>query len=195
MMLPFGVFVSQHRLDGRRPCWVRMSYQFLHAYHTLFSNFGPIQTIILLILNLKFLLFIRKYLRNRFLQQCTTNTQCINRKEIRICMLNLILSSSYIVISLPQAICILLARMPFASMTRIHRMIAYDIGRLMWSLNSVRKIADFVVYAIYFKPLTDLLFQCYANFTLLYHRCLKYVITKTNDGEDSKANNITDKAI
>ncbi|KAK4475734.1 hypothetical protein MN116_000996 [Schistosoma mekongi] len=185
MMLPFGIVVTWHRINDMQFCWVNPSDHFLHVYHTLFSNFGPIQTIILLMLNLTFLLFIRKYLKNRFLQQCTTNTQCINRKEIRICMLNLILSSSYIAISLPQAICILLARMPLASMTRIHRMIAYDIGHLMWSLNSVREIADFVVYAIYFKPLTDLLFQCYANFTLLYHRCLKYVITKTNDSEDS----------
>ncbi|CAH8590809.1 unnamed protein product [Schistosoma turkestanicum] len=186
MMLPFGLLVTWHQVKNERFCWVKLSDKFLHIYHTLFSNFGPIQTIILLFLNLTFLLCTRKYLKNRFLQQCTTNPSSMNRREIRICLLNLILSSFYIAISLPQAICLLLARIPLPSMTRVHSGIAYDIAHLMWSLNSVREIADFIIYAIYFKPLTELLLSCYLNITFLFHRRLKRFMNNNNHNKNDQ---------
>uniref|UniRef100_A0A3Q0KV61 G_PROTEIN_RECEP_F1_2 domain-containing protein n=1 Tax=Schistosoma mansoni TaxID=6183 RepID=A0A3Q0KV61_SCHMA len=193
MMLPFGILVTWNRKKDEHFCWIRQPDKVLHIYHTLFSNFGPIQTVILLFLNLTFLLCTRKYLRNRFLQQCTNNTRTMSRREMRICLLNLILSSCYIAISLPQAICLLLARIPLPSMTAIHSGIAYDIAHLMWSLNSVREIVDFIIYAIYFKPLTELLLQCYLNITFLFYRRLKrlttFTTTNTTDNNNNDNNN------
>ncbi|CAH8629728.1 unnamed protein product [Schistosoma guineensis] len=185
MMLPFGILVTWHRIKNERFCWIIPANEVLHVYHTLFSNFGPIQTIILLFLNLTFLLCTRKYLRNRFLQQCTNNTKTMSRREIRICLLNLILSSFYIAISLPQAICYLLARIPIAGITGIHRGIAYDIAHLMWSLNSVREITNFIIYAIYFKPLTELLLQCYLNITFLFYRRFKRFLNNNDDKDNT----------
>ncbi|CAH8615150.1 unnamed protein product [Heterobilharzia americana] len=171
MMLPFIFFVQWNDKKDGFHCWVSLAHQFFHVYHTLFSNFGPIQTVILLFLNLTFLLFTRKYLQNRIVQECTRR---MNRKEVRICLLMLILSTFYIAISIPQAICLLLARMA-VNLSKIHKMIAYDIAHLMWSLNAVREIADFIVYAIYFKPLKYLLTNWCLTVKSLYKRILRYI--------------------
>ncbi|CAH8869155.1 unnamed protein product [Trichobilharzia szidati] len=174
MMLPFTFFIQWSSKRAGRFCWVLPRDQFFHIYHTLFSNFGPVQTLILLLLNVTFLMITKRYLQQSRFHPRGGN-HLVNRKEIRICLLVLILSTFYIAISIPQAICFLLVRTSSAKLSKLKKMLAYDIAHFMWSLNAIREIADFIVYAVYFKPLTDLLFNWLLNIRALSRLALRFM--------------------
>ncbi|CAH8620789.1 unnamed protein product [Heterobilharzia americana] len=144
MMLPFVITTGWFMLGTRRRCWIDPDVRFLHAYHTLFSNLGPLQTVVIIFLDSVFIFKIRKYLQRRVV----TKLSNLERRNLRNSILLLTSSISFIVISFPQAAFHIINRMG---------------SNFLWYLNSVRELIDFFIYLKCFK-------QINFNSTRLSHR-------------------------
>ncbi|CAH8648198.1 unnamed protein product [Heterobilharzia americana] len=146
-------------LGTRRRCWIDPDVRFLHAYHTLFSNLGPLQTVVIIFLDSVFIFKIRKYLQRRVV----TKLSNLERRNLRNSILLLTSSISFIVISFPQAAFHIINRMGSIQLIHLDTYIFYHLGNFLWYLNSVRELIDFFIYLKCFK-------QINFNSTRLSHR-------------------------
>ncbi|CAH8827019.1 unnamed protein product [Trichobilharzia szidati] len=153
MMLPFVIKVDWRLADQRILCWVDRKDVFAQTYHTMFSNLAPVQTLVLLTIDLVFLLKIRKQLNKYSLTKLTTT----DRDHLRRSLLLFISSVSFIIISICQSVFYMIARFSSTGLISYQTGVDYDIGDFFWYLNSVRELLDIYIYFKCFKSLRDCL--------------------------------------
>uniref|UniRef100_A0A5K4F7X4 G_PROTEIN_RECEP_F1_2 domain-containing protein n=1 Tax=Schistosoma mansoni TaxID=6183 RepID=A0A5K4F7X4_SCHMA len=151
MMIPFAFRVDWRLVGERILCWVDLSDQYVQGYHTLFSNLGLIQTIFLTIIDLAFLLKLRKQLYKNSLNKLSVT----DKKHIKRSILLTISSISFIIMALCQAVFYSLARFSSTDANFKQTGVDYDIGDFFWYLNSIRELLDIYIYFKCFKLLRE----------------------------------------
>ncbi|KAK4475877.1 hypothetical protein MN116_001124 [Schistosoma mekongi] len=147
-ILPFAIMINWYDDQYRIQCWVPKRFAVLH---TLVSNFGPIQTTILIILNVALLICTRCGDRKQNSQEPLESIDHENEVTISV----YILSGTYALIAIPQSIAYIILRVSTLKMSNTMEEIIFDIAHYTWCLNSLRQIIDFVVFMKYFKALKE----------------------------------------
>lgn len=152
-ILPFAIMINWFDDQYRIQCWVPKCFAVLH---TLVSNFGPIQTIVVIILNVALLICTRcgeigKNSKKPLESIDHDVFDEYNENELTISVY--ILSGTFAFIAIPQSIAYIILRVSNLKMSSIVEEIIFDIAHYTWCLNSLRQIIDFIVFMKYFKAL------------------------------------------
>ncbi|TNN19958.1 rhodopsin-like orphan GPCR [Schistosoma japonicum] len=107
LMIPFGTTTGWFTLGPTIRCWMNPNDVNIHFLQTLLSNLGPIQTVIVIILDIIFLFKVHKYLK----KQINVSLTSIERSQLNTSILLLLSSISFICISLPQAVLSIITRL------------------------------------------------------------------------------------
>ncbi|CAL8075819.1 unnamed protein product [Calicophoron daubneyi] len=162
MMLPMLGYVTLVPIQNKMICWFPPTYQFLEAYHVLFSNSALVQPMLVGILNLTFLIRLRRYAFRRRNRRVNPK----NRNHLRSSFTLFVLSAVYIVFSLPQSFAYLAAYTISNHRKTLdaHVRLAYNIADLGWNLYFLREVANIIVLFRFIPP--------FRHFVLsLFHCC------------------------
>ncbi|VDQ00673.1 unnamed protein product [Trichobilharzia regenti] len=131
-ILPFIILSDFHKVDKFTTCWLDESQVFLQIFSILFNNAGFVQTICVLLLNIIFMLKMRK----TFTKDRLADPKSIESKEWSASVILFILAMTLLLFGLPQCAAYLAAFLFPMSMSGIHLKqsvrIAYNIADISW---------------------------------------------------------------
>ncbi|TPP66664.1 putative myosin xvIII [Fasciola gigantica] len=148
MMLPFGILTRWKEIGGRRTCWIDPSQSALQAYHVLFSNACLVQPICTGLLNLLFLVRIRRLFRTG---SCSRVKGSVEQREYSASITLLTLCVIKLVSSLPQSVAYLIAfslsvsGRP-SSESRSPIRMAYNIADIAWNVIFLQITCNIIIY-------------------------------------------------
>ncbi|CAH8827014.1 unnamed protein product [Trichobilharzia szidati] len=162
LMLPFAIYADWFTSNGKIRCWYNPHYVGLPIYQALLSNLGPVQNILLIILDLTFVIKIRKQRHGALITKLTQ----VERKQLRISMLLLLSSVTFICVAVPHGAFYLLARIYILkSQEWIAGNFLY-LTTVFWFINDIREFSDIVIYLVCFKASE----QIFAHFSSMYQK-------------------------
>ncbi|CAH8660154.1 unnamed protein product [Schistosoma haematobium] len=103
---------------------------------------GPVQTMILIVIDITFAFKFRQQLK----KHRTDGIDVTSSKQMHRYLLLFISAVSYNILAATQCIFLLLARLGTVSFIKFESGLAYNISDILWYLNSLREVLDFVIY-------------------------------------------------
>ncbi|CAH8850456.1 unnamed protein product [Trichobilharzia szidati] len=162
LMLPFAIYADWFPSNGKIRCWYNPHDVGLQIYQALLSNLGPVQNILLIILDLTFAIKIRQQRHGALI---IASTQ-VERKQLRISILLLISSVTFICVAVPHGVFYLLGRI-YIIKSRERRADGFlHLATVFWFINDIRELSDIVIYLVCFKASE----QIFARFSSMYEK-------------------------
>ncbi|RTG88259.1 uncharacterized protein DC041_0007852 [Schistosoma bovis] len=131
-VLPVIILVDFHDIGTFTTCWLHESQAFLQIFIILFNNAGFIQTIVILVLNIIFMIKMRK----TFTKERLADPQSIESKEWSASVILFILATTLLLFSLPQCAAYLAAfffpSVMEKSQSEQSVRLAYNIADIAW---------------------------------------------------------------
>ncbi|CAH8573200.1 unnamed protein product [Schistosoma turkestanicum] len=142
LMLPFATEIDWIPTRFGLQCWVRNSNAYIQIHHSLLSNLGPVQTMILIIIDITFAFKFHQQLK----KHKTDEIDAKSSKQMHRYLLLFISAVSYNVLAATQCTFLLLARLGSLGFIKFESSLAYNMSDILWYLNSLREVLDFVIY-------------------------------------------------
>ncbi|CAH8612327.1 unnamed protein product [Heterobilharzia americana] len=141
LMLPFVIQIDW-RLSGTGiHCWVPNTSIQIQLYHTFLSNLGPIQTIMLIIIDLAFAFKFRQQFNKYKKDAINTKDRQLHRY-----LLLFVSAASYTLLAATQCTFLSLARLSSVGIIKFETGLAYNMSDILWYLNILREFLDFFIY-------------------------------------------------
>ncbi|KAK4475875.1 hypothetical protein MN116_001122 [Schistosoma mekongi] len=142
LMLPFATEVNWIPSRYGLQCWVKFTDVYIQIHHAFLSNLGPIQTTLLIIIDIAFAIKFRQQLKKHKSDKIdTTDSKLMHRY-----LLLFISAISYNILAATQCTFLLLARLSSVGFIKYDTGFAYNISDILWYVNSLREILDFIIY-------------------------------------------------
>ncbi|VDP24963.1 unnamed protein product [Schistosoma mattheei] len=142
LMIPFATEVNWIPTKYGLQCWVLSTNVYIQIHHAFLSNLGPVQTMILIVIDITFAFKFRQQLK----KHRTDGIDVTSSKQMHRYLLLFISAVSYNILAATQCIFLLLARLGTVSFIKFESGLAYNISDILWYLNSLREVLDFVIY-------------------------------------------------
>ncbi|TGZ71415.1 hypothetical protein CRM22_002658 [Opisthorchis felineus] len=147
MMLPLGICVEWVTIGGKVWCWIDNDYSGVDVYHALFSNACVIQPLCTGVLNICFLVKIRKLLHKR--AQLASSIGSKGRRELAASETLVVITLVTLCTALPQSAAynaaFVLSRRPN---TQEQTSLAFNISDIMWCVMLTQTACNIVVYLV-----------------------------------------------
>ncbi|VDQ09350.1 unnamed protein product [Trichobilharzia regenti] len=124
---------------------------YLQLHHAFLSNLGPVQTILLIIIDLAFVVKFRRHLNKHKRHNTTTTDTKKETKTFNRYRLLFISAVSYTLLATVQCIFLALARLSSVEIISFETTLAYNMSDILWYLNILREVLDFVIYQKCFR--------------------------------------------
>ncbi|VDQ00671.1 unnamed protein product [Trichobilharzia regenti] len=164
LMLPLAIYADWFANNGQIRCWYNPHNVGLQIYQALLSNLGPVQNILLISLDLTFLIKIRQHKHGASMIKLTQ----VERKQLKISILLLISSVTFICIAVPHSVFYFLDKI-YILKSHGRRADSFRfIAQVLWFINNIRELSDIVIYLVCFKA-SEHIFE---HFSFMYEKIL-----------------------
>ncbi|CAH8867801.1 unnamed protein product [Trichobilharzia szidati] len=146
-MLPLATEIDWVPSKFGVQCWFRNnSNVYLPLHQSFLSNLGPIQTILLIIIDVAFVVKFRQHFHKHTNKANPTDTQKKDNKKFNRYRLLFISAASYTLLATVQCIFLSIARLSSVDVIVFETGLAYNMSDILWYLNILREVLDFVIY-------------------------------------------------
>ncbi|CAH8867798.1 unnamed protein product [Trichobilharzia szidati] len=151
-MLPLATEMDWIPSKSGIKCWFRSNNKvYLQLHHAFLSNLGPIQTILLIIIDLAFIVKFRQHFHQHINRENHTDRQRKDNKKFNRYRLLFISAASYTLLATVQCIFLSIARLSSVHIIKFEKGLAYNVSDILWYLNILRGVLDFVIYQKCFR--------------------------------------------
>ncbi|TNN06612.1 rhodopsin-like orphan GPCR [Schistosoma japonicum] len=172
LMLPFATEVNWIPSRYGLQCWVKFTDVYIQIHHAFLSNLGPIQTTLLIIIDITFAIKFRQQLKKHKSDKIDTTYSKLMRRYL----LLFLSAITYNILAATQCTFLLLARLSSVGLIKFDSGLAYNISDILWYLNSFREILDFIIYH-----------KCFHVFHIITSRLSKAFVNIKNSVSTSRS--------